>query len=73
MGDADHAAAGSYLRLLFEAGTVTGVSDRHLLERSGRSRAGCSRPVSGFAAGWSIGIWLRPPDRSAWRSREVCP
>ena len=32
MGDADHAAVGSHLRLLFEAGTVTGVSDGHLLE-----------------------------------------
>ena len=33
MGAVDHAAVGSHLRLLFEAGTVTGVSDRHLLER----------------------------------------
>ena len=32
MGDVDHAAVGSHLRLLFEAGTVIGVSDRHLLE-----------------------------------------
>ena len=30
--NADHAAVGSHLRLLFEAGTVTGVSDGHLLE-----------------------------------------
>jgi Sigma-70 region 2 len=33
MGDIDQARAGSHLRLLFEAGTVTGVSDRELLER----------------------------------------
>jgi hypothetical protein len=32
MGEPDHAAVGSHLRLLFEAGTVTGVSDGHLLE-----------------------------------------
>ena len=32
MDNVDCAAAGSQLRLLFEAGTVTGVSDGHLLE-----------------------------------------
>ncbi len=32
MGELDHAAVGGHLRLLFEAGTVTGVSDGHLLE-----------------------------------------
>ena len=32
MGEPDHAAVESHLRLLFEAGTVTGVSDGHLLE-----------------------------------------
>ncbi len=33
MSDVESLAAGSPLRLLFEAGTVTGVSDRQLLER----------------------------------------
>jgi DNA-directed RNA polymerase specialized sigma24 family protein len=33
MGDLEHAAVGSHLRLLFEAGTATRPSDGHLLER----------------------------------------
>jgi hypothetical protein len=32
MGENDHTAVESNLRLLFQAGTVAGVSDRHLLE-----------------------------------------
>jgi len=32
LGEPDHAAVRSHLRLLFEAGTVTGVSDGHRLE-----------------------------------------
>ncbi len=32
MGDVNSAALGSQLRLLFEAGAATGLSDRHLLE-----------------------------------------
>jgi hypothetical protein len=34
MGDLERAGVGSHLRLLFEAGTATGLSDGHLLERS---------------------------------------
>jgi hypothetical protein len=33
MGDLEHAAVGSQLRLLIEAGTATGLSDGDLVER----------------------------------------